>query len=232
MSRLVILITGSNRGIGLEFVRQYIEAGATVLATARHPEAAVELHEIQKTSPEHLHIFKLDVVDEKSLHEAVVKLEAFGRPIDVLINNAGIPGHFDGWKDVKAGEIEDVFRVNCIGPFLVTRALLPHMKRPGKIIYITSLMGSIEDNRSGGSYPYRISKAALNMLGHNFATDFKGEGILTALIHPGWVKTRMGGFDAPTEPAESVRGMRGVIDRLHERESGGFFNFDGRRLPW
>ncbi len=228
-----VMITGANRGIGLEFVRQYFEKGWEIYATARQPEKAEELHELQSQDPDRLNIMKLDI----SVPEAV---EAMGRTLervigslDLLINNAGTYGSKASFEELTAGDIREVFETNCLGSFRVTRRLMDLLKAgEGKIVFITSLMGSIDDNRSGGAYPYRISKAALNMLGKTISEDYKHEGIYSLLLHPGWVKTRMGGENAKITTRESVTGMCEVIENLDEKMSGEFYAYDGEKRPW
>lgn len=210
-----VLVTGANRGIGLEFVRQYLAMGADVYAATRRTADMPRLSD-------QCHIIECDITDPPDI----------STPIDILINNAGEMGARDDFENLKPEDVEHTFQVNCLGALKMTQKVLPSMMAGSKIIFITSLMGSIADNTSGGSYPYRISKAALNMLGRSLAIDLRHRGISTAILHPGWVQTRMGGSGAIITPSESVTGMRKVIDLLDEKTSGGFYNYDGRPLPW
>jgi len=226
-----VMITGASRGIGLEFVRQLINAGAKVIAAARHPEKSPHLLQLSQDHPQSLSTVVLDVADETSIHAACESLSGMG--IDLLINNAGV--FFDRretFDNIGADKILDTFRVNVIGPLLVSQAMLPFLRRSNSptIVNITSLMGSIADNTSGGSYGYRISKAALNMLAKTMSVDLKDLTVLN--LHPGWVKTEMGGGQAPLSPEESVKGMISVIEHSSREKSGTFADYAGRDLPW
>lgn len=227
-----VLITGANRGIGLEFVRQYVEDGWTVMATARNPGGAEDLRALARRHGDPVRVLEMDVASEESVTRAQQGLR--GEQIDLLINNAGVMGGGGSIHKVGPDEVRRVLETNLLGPYRVTRALLPCVQRGRgrKIVFITSLMGSMGDGPSGGSYPYRLSKAALNMLGANLAAELRGRGIISVLLHPGWVMTRMGGPSAPTSVEESVRGMRAVISRLAPEDSGKFFHAQGHELPW
>ena len=214
-----VIITGANRGIGLEFVRQYKEAGWDVRVTAR--ETGAELAELE-VPVERLDMRDLDAV------------ERFGKSIeivDLLIANAGLYGPRDV-RDAEAGrDWGETFTVNTIAPFLLAQTLVPAAKAAGgKLIAISTRMGSIEDNTSGGVIAYRSSKSALNSAWRSLALD--NPGVVCAVLHPGWVQTRMGGASAPLEPEESVAGMRKVIEGLGPAQSGGFFAYDGTAVPW
>lgn len=223
------LITGANRGIGLALAQQYAADGWQVIATCRHPEAATALAAIAGD----VRVESLDVSD----FAAVARLpERLGpQPIDLLVNNAGVYGPekvtFD---DVDEDAWLEVLRVNTMAPLKVSAALCEHVFRSnGKtIVAMTSLMGSIGDNSSGGAYIYRSSKAALNAVMRSLAIDLRDRGITVALLHPGWVRTEMGGPNAPLAVDESARALRRVIAKLTLDDSGRFFNYDGRQLPW
>lgn len=220
------LVTGANRGIGLEFVRQYAGAGWHVIATCRKPDAAAELKAVAGT----VEIHRLDVTDAGQVAALAQALE--GRAIDLLINNAGIMGHGSiGRIDYAAWE--EVLRVNTLAPVRIVEALLPNVAASERrqIVALTSRMGSIAES-GGGYYAYRSSKAALNAAMHALAADLKGQRITVALFHPGWVKTDMGGPGALVAPRDSVAGMRAVIERLRPADSGRFFNYDGSEIPW
>ncbi len=228
-----VMITGANRGIGLEFVQQYFEDGWEIYATARQPEEAQKLHELQSKDPDRLKILKLDISNPEAVEAMGRTLERVTSSLDLLINNAGTYGSKAPFGELTAAEIREVFETNCLGSFRVTRRVLDLIKAgEGKIVFITSLMGSIDDNRSGGAYPYRISKAALNMLGKTISEDYKNQGIYSLLLHPGWVKTRMGGENAKITTEKSVSGMRDVIEKLDEEMSGEFYAYDGEKRPW
>jgi NAD(P)-dependent dehydrogenase (short-subunit alcohol dehydrogenase family) len=227
-----ILITGANRGIGLEFVRQYADAGATVHACARKPAEATALAEIAANSNGRVQVHALDVADFDAIDALARTLRDV--PIDLLINNAGIYGppsqtatdfDADGWLTT--------FRVNTLAPMRMVQAFLPHLKAgDGKTVAtITSQMGSITNN-AGGYYAYRSAKAALNSAMRGLSVDLKGDDLFLVVMHPGWVKTDMGGAAAPLKPEDSVRDMRGVIARLDAGDNGRFFNHDGSELPW
>ncbi|MDH5556096.1 MAG: SDR family oxidoreductase [Alphaproteobacteria bacterium] len=218
-----VLITGASRGIGGEFARQYAADGWRVIATCRNPDSydgAGEVH-------------ALDVADADSVG-ALGKAMA-GEKIDLLINNAGIYGprnlpfdalDYDAW--------EQVLRINLMGPMRVAAALAgPVMSsQKKKMVFISSKVGSISDNTSGGSYIYRSSKTALNIAVKSLSLDISEKGVICLLLHPGWVQTDMGGASAPIDMTTSVSGMRAVIERAGAAESGRFFNYDGTSLPW
>lgn len=213
-----VIITGANRGIGLEFVRQYREAGWDVIGTVR--ETSRELEDTGAL------VISLDMRDLEAV-------ERFGRNIkqlDLLIANAGTYGPRDV-PDAEAGaEWSETFVTNTIAPFLLAKCLLP-ATAGGKLIAISTRMGSIEDNTSGGFIAYRSSKSALNSAWRSLAMDNRGK-VTCAVLHPGWVQTRMGGSSAPLDPEESVSGMRRVIDGLRPDQAGGFFSYDGTVVPW
>ena len=222
------LITGAGRGLGLEFSRQFAEDGWTVLAGVREPERADELRRIDgDVSP-----VPLDVADPASV--AILGERLSGIPIDLLINNAGIYGpremslgafDFDAWRDV--------FEVNTLAPMRVAEAFIEHLRagQGRRIVTVSSKMGSIEDG-SGGSYIYRSSKAAVNAAMKNLAMDLQGEGFTIVVVHPGWVRTDMGGPAAAIDAVESVTGLKKVIDGLTPSDTGRFFNYDGTPIPW
>lgn len=213
-----VLITGANRGLGLEFARQYSGDGWTVTATVR--EASPELDELGVKVEE---VDMLDPDDVASLGEGIGEL-------DLLIANAGTYGPKAVLDADDADDWADTFVVNTIAPYLLAQSLLPAVKASGgKLIAISTRMGSIADNSSGGFIAYRTSKAALNMAWRNLAVD---SGATCALLHPGWVQTRMGGASAPITPEESVSGMRQVIEQLRPEQSGGFFDYTGAPVPW
>lgn len=221
-----VLVTGANRGLGLELARQYAAAGWQVIGTARSPESATDLKALG------VRVLQLDVTDEASV--AALARELDETPLDLLINNAGVMDRNGSLGDADMADIARVIDVNALGPMRVTRALLPALRRGSgrQVVSITSGLGSIEGNTSGGFYGYRESKAALNMFTRSLAADLKPEGFTCIVISPGWVQTDMGGPSATLTPAESVRGMRAVFDRLTPADSGRFYNHDGTTLPW
>lgn len=220
------IVTGANRGIGLEFVRRLTERGDAVVATARRPQEAEALRATGAR------VEALDVGDGASVARFAAALGDLR--VDVLVNNAGAMERPGDIGAIDYAAMQRQFDVNALGPLRVSEALLPALRRaPSAVIAnVTSRMGSIEDNTSGGSYSYRTSKTALNMINRSLSHDLAGDGIACLVLHPGWVRTDMGGGNAPLTVEESVEGLVRVIDGAGMRESGRFFNFDGEELPW
>lgn len=214
-----VLITGANRGLGLEFVRQYQAEGWDVIATARQSSPELEGLNVD--------VRPLDMTDV----DAVRGFDPGVARLDLLIANAGTYGPRDAKTSDEAREWLDTFTVNTVAPYLLAKAVLAQVRAAGgKLIAVSTRMGSIGDNSSGGFLAYRSSKTALNMAWRTLAL---AERDLTAVVlHPGWVQTRMGGANAPVTPEESIAGMRRVIERLTPRESGEFFDYRGERVPW
>jgi NAD(P)-dependent dehydrogenase (short-subunit alcohol dehydrogenase family) len=233
-----VLITGSNRGLGLEFTRQYCAAGWQVLAACRDPDSAPELA-VLAAQYRALERQRLDVSDFDAIDRLAKSLA--GRPIDVLLNNAGVFGpRATADKDLRQtfGAMDykvwsEVLRVNLMAPMKMSEALIDNVAASAqkKIIAVSSVEGSIERSR-GGIYAYRTSKAALNMLMRSLGRDLAGRGIVTAAFCPGWIRTRMGGADAPLDAPPSIAGVRRVIDRLTPELSGRFWLWSGENLPW
>jgi NAD(P)-dependent dehydrogenase (short-subunit alcohol dehydrogenase family) len=215
-----VLITGANRGIGLEFARQYAADGWEVIATAR--QASPELERLG------VRIELLDVGDFAAVEGFPDRI---GAPLDLFIANAGVSGPQRIDSAEAAAEWQRVHAVNAVAPTLLAERLAPRMAAGGKMAAVTSRMGSVADG-SGGYLAYRSSKAALNAAWHNLALDLAPLGIAMILFHPGWVKTDMGGPNAQVEPAESVAGMRRVIEELRPAQSGGFVDYRGDPIPW
>ncbi|MCO5165209.1 MAG: SDR family oxidoreductase [Planctomycetes bacterium] len=226
------LITGANRGLGLEFVRQYAEAGWRVLACCRDPRAATDLAALAGASGGRVTVHALDV--EEPARIETLGRELAGEAIDLLLNNAGIYVREGRFGELDLAAWERSFRVNTLAPVRMAEVFLEQVARSERrqVVNVTSLMGSIGDNQSGGSYAYRSSKAALNMATACMALDLRPRRITCLLVHPGWVKTDMGGAQAPLEAPESVRGMRQVIDRATLEDTGKFFDYEGDVLPW
>jgi NAD(P)-dependent dehydrogenase (short-subunit alcohol dehydrogenase family) len=223
-----VLVTGANRGIGLEFVRQYAAEGWRVHAACRDPASASALKAIKGD----VRVHRLNVIDEGQI-DALAKALA-GEPIDILINNAGIIGPDDSFGQTDADGWMETLRVNAIAPVRIAERLVGNLERGQRklIVNITSRMGSIADNSSGESYAYRTSKAALNMAAKSMSIDLKGRGIAVVVFHPGWVKTDMGGKNATVPAADSVAGMMAKIAALTAADSGGFFGHTGQPIPW
>jgi NAD(P)-dependent dehydrogenase (short-subunit alcohol dehydrogenase family) len=229
----VVLITGANRGLGLEFARQYLADGWQIFAACRNPAAADKLQRLAKGSSGKLTIVPMDVTNSESTRQAAEQLD--GAAIDVLVNSAGAtgvsgqrPGHVDyeSWARV--------LDVNTMGPLRVLESFIDHIARSERrlVVTITSGMGSIGDNTSGGSIAYRSSKAAVNMVMRSAAIDLASRRVTCVVVNPGWVKTDMGGPNATLTPQESVTAMRRLIATLGPDHSGRFYHYDGSEYPW
>ena len=227
-----VLITGANRGLGFEFASQYAADGWRVFAACRDPAAASELQRLAQNK-NMLSIVALDVTDGESVRVAARQHKDVA--IDVLINSAGIAGasgqttgnvDYDSWAHV--------LEVNTMGPLRVLESFIEHIARSERrlVVTITSGMGSLADNTTGGFIPYRSSKAAVNMVMRSAAIDLAPRRINCVLVNPGWVRTDMGGPKAPLLPHESVTAMRRLINTLGPKQSGKFYNYDGREYPW
>ena len=228
-----VLVTSASRGIGLEFVRQYAEDGWQVFAACRDPGSAARLDPVSKSAKGNVQILRMDVTDAEGIRAAARQVGE--QPIDVLINSAGIMGgggqrlgdmDYESWKEV--------LDINTLGPIRVTEAFFEHLRRSQRktVVTITSGMGSLADNTSGGWIAYRSSKTAVNMVMRSVAIDLKSRGIICVVLNPGWVKTDMGGANANITPQKSVSNMRRVIEKLTAADSGKFFHHDGSEYPW
>ena len=217
------LVTGANRGIGLEYCRQLKERGDNVIAVCR--SASDELKNLGISVET-----DVDITSDESVADLVKRLD--GKSIDVLINNAGILERVS-LPQLDTNSIRRQFEVNALGPLRLTQALLPNLKLGSKVIMMTSRMGSIEDNTSGNSYGYRMSKVALSMAGKSLSVDLKSQGIAVGILHPGLVKTRMTGFtDSGITPEQAVKGLLARIDELNLENTGTFWHSNGEILPW
>lgn len=215
------LVTGTNRGIGYELCRQLEASGKTVIAVCRSSSPELDALNVQVEK-------NIDISSEKSVTDLAKRLQ--GKTIDVLINNAGI-AQVSALGNLDFESIQRQFEVNAIGALRVTQALLPNLKAGSKVAIITSRMGSIEDNSSGGYYGYRMSKAAVSMAGKCLSIDLKPQQIAVAILHPGMVSTDMTGHSG-ISPAESVRGLLARIEQLSLENSGTFWHAQGEKLPW
>ena len=228
------LITGANRGLGLEFARQLSAQDWRVFACCRNPQHADNLNALAHASNGKVSVHTLAVDDTAQIQQLAKQLQ--GQPIDLLINNAGIysGGVSERFGQVSIADWMHVFQVNTIAPLKMAEAFAAHVAQSQlKIIAtVTSKMGSIADNTSGGVYIYRSTKAALNMVMKSLAQDVESAGIKVALLHPGWVKTDMGGPNALITPAQSVAGMLKIILNLSQQDSGRFFAYDGTEIEW
>lgn len=228
-----IVVTGASRGIGLELVKQYAREGHGVVACCREPAAARALKAVSDQSDGRVSIHEVDVTD--LAHVQRLAHDLAGQTIDVLINNAGIyPTKSETFGSVDAEAWMHTFRVNTIAPLRVAEVLVEHVARSQRkvIANVSSLMGSLGDNTSGGSYAYRSSKAALNMVTVSMSKDLASRGVTCVCLHPGWVKTDMGGPGALVEVVDSARGLKKVIDGLTTKDSGKFLDWEGDVLPW
>jgi NAD(P)-dependent dehydrogenase (short-subunit alcohol dehydrogenase family) len=228
-----VLITSASRGLGLEFTAQYVADNWHVYAACRHPDSAAKLQRLAQDHESRIDILAMDVTNASSIERATVSVQ--NAAIDVLINSAGIIGE----PNQKAGKVDypawaHVLDVNTMGPLRVTEAFVDHIARSQRrlVVTISSGMGSLADNTSGGSIPYRSSKAAVNMVMRSAAIDLAPRGINCVLINPGWVQTDMGGRSATLTPRQSVTAMRLLIEGLGANDSGKFYNYDGREYAW
>jgi NAD(P)-dependent dehydrogenase (short-subunit alcohol dehydrogenase family) len=224
-----VLITGANRGLGLELARQYAADGWRVIATARSPDtpALRELAAANSLITTHA----LDVTDFAAIDRLAAELS--GTSVDVLLNVAGVMGS-KRFGAIDYAEWSRVLTVNVLAPMKMVEAFVEHVASSGqkKIVTLTSVMGSIGDNTSGGYYAYRSSKAAANAVMKSMAVDLSARGIIAVPIHPGWVRTDMGGPNATVDAVDSVAGMRKVIASLTPADTGRFLQFQGKELPW
>lgn len=229
-----VLVTGSDRGLGLEWVRQYTHDGWRVYATCRFPEQAESLQALAADNS-NVSVHRLDVTHPDEVRAMAARLG--DTPLDVLINNAGI--YRERWGRDLLGEIDygdwqDTFAVNTLGAARMCEVLIENLARGERpvIVAISSHMGSIAEIGTPNDYAYRSSKAALNAVMKGLSLEVAGRGVGVLLFHPGWVRTRMGGEDAPLSPADSVAAMRRMVAQFMPHQSGHFYNYDGREIPW
>jgi len=223
-----VLIAGSG-----EFARQYAAGGWQVYAACRDPASASELRQLAEDGGGKLRILEMDVTEARSVKAAAAELD--GQAIDLLLNNSGIIGpHGQTIGNIDYDAWAEVLEVNTMGPMRVSEAFVDNVARSDRklIVTLTSGMGSLADNTSGGSIAYRSSKAAVNMVMRSLAIDLTSRGISCVVVNPGWVQTEMGGANATLTPLESVTALRGLIETLGSAQSGKFFNYDGREYAW
>ena len=217
-----VVITGANRGIGLEMCRQFAARGEAVIAVCRSSSPALDALGVRVE-------VGVDVTDLASVQALAQRVE--GASISLLVNNAGVL--FRGGLDaLDEEEIRLQFEVNSMGPLRVTSALRGSLARGGKVAIVTSRMGSIEDNDSGGSYGYRMSKAAVNAVGKSLSIDLRGEEISVVLLHPGWVRTEMTRGSGLIDASEAAQGLIRRMDTVTLEQSGSFWHQNGEALPW
>jgi len=217
-----VVITGANRGIGLELARQYKQRGDDVVAACRKLSDELAKLEVEVVEG-------VDVADAAAVGQLASRLE--GRTVDVLVNGAGILSD-ESLGDLDFDRIRAQFEVNSLGPLRVTAALRGNLGQGSKVAIITSRMGSIEDNTSGGRYGYRMSKAAVNMAGRSLANDLKDDGVAVAILHPGFVRTEMTGHQGLIDPPESAAGLIARIDEVTLETTGTFWHTNGEVIPW
>jgi len=227
------LITGANRGIGLEHARRYASRGVKVFATARNVAEADDLKALAEEYAGAVTILPYDALDLGA--PAALKAALSDTPLDLMLANAGvIGGRAQSFGAVDVEDVLETFRANALAPLKLAEALADNVARSERRVmaFQSSLMGSIDDNGSGGYYAYRLSKVSLNMIARGVARDLGGRGVLSVALHPGFVRTRMGGPGARISVEQCVEGQQKILDNLTKAQSGRFYNYDGRELPW
>ncbi|MCL6713105.1 SDR family oxidoreductase [Pseudomonas sp. R2.Fl] len=234
MDRRHCLVTGANRGLGLEFVRQLLARGDHVIAACRQPGKANALNLLAGEHPGRLQVLPLDLAEPRT-HGALaneIALVTDEQPLDLLINNAGVLRGGERFGQVQAADLEASFRTNAAGPFLLTQALAPQLADGATVANISSEVGSIALRQEFRTPSYAMGKAAQNMATSLLAQALAARGIKVVALHPGWVRTDMGGAQAALSTQESVAGLLHVIHQLSSGQSGGFFDWQGQPLPW
>ncbi|XP_066997632.2 C-signal [Anabrus simplex] len=244
-----VLITGCNRGIGLglvKFLVKHKDSPKLLLATCRDPDKAEALQQIAQAN-KNVHILQLDLKKIDTYGTFAKKVDEIlqNEGLNVLVNNAGVTTKFTRINLVKVGDMEENFMVNAVAPLMLSKACLPFLKKAAEInsgesmgvkraaiINMSSVLGSMEKNTQGGFYPYRASKAAINAISRSLSVDLKKDGILAISLHPGWVKTDMGGPNAPLTVEQSVSSIINTLLSLSESDNGCFLQYDGEKLPW
>ena len=237
MSTTYALVTGANRGLGLEFVRQLLGQGRRVVATCRQPGRATALNALAGEHPGRLRVLPLDVADARSRDEMVRELPLLAGDdapvrIDLLLNNAGVLHSGERFGNVSAVNLDDSLRTNAIGPYLLVQALAPLLADGARIANLSSQLGSIGGAARFGTLSYAMSKAAQNMATVQLAHALAPRGIVVVALHPGWVQTEMGGAGAQVTPEDSARGLLEVIAGLGDGDTGHFLDWQGNTLPW
>ncbi len=227
-----VLVTGANRGLGLEFVRQLLARGERVVATCRQPGRALGLTRLAGEHPGHLHVLPLQLPDGRSIAELVREIETLDLRIGLLVNNAGMLVAGERFGAIEAKSLGDSFAANAQGPFLLTQALAPRLSEHAKVVNLSSRLGSIAATDSLYSPSYAISKAALNMAVKLLSIALGERGAIVVAISPGWVSTEMGGANAPQAPHDSVAAMLATIARLQASDNGCFIGHDGAAIAW
>ncbi|MCH1522961.1 MAG: SDR family oxidoreductase [Arenicellales bacterium] len=227
-----VFITGTTRGIGLELTRQFLDTGNPVFAAARNTKSDA-LQSLKAAHGDQLQLLTLDVTDNTQIARAAATLT--GQPLSLLINNAGLyRSRSDDVDSLSHETWLQEFHVNAIAPFMVTRALRGNLAAAENalVAMISSKMGSMADNTSGGAYSYRSSKAALNAVTVSLSSDLAEDGTRAVALHPGWVRTDMGGDSAPVDAPASASGLRKVMLGIDDAQNGHFFDYSGASIPW
>jgi NAD(P)-dependent dehydrogenase (short-subunit alcohol dehydrogenase family) len=229
-----ILVTGANRGLGLEFTRQLLARGDRVLATCRHPGKALALTGLAAAHPGHLHVLPLDLDKERSIAELARETGALTDALDVLINNAGVLVSGERYGVIAAKALVDSFVSNVIGPLLLTQVLSPLLEKAknAKVMNLSSRLGSLAASSGFGTPSYAISKAALNMATHQLAAALAPRGVSVFCVSPGWVRTDMGGASAPVAAHDAVASLLKVLDAVTVADAGRFIDVGGATIPW
>ncbi len=227
-----VLVTGANRGLGLEFVRQLLGRGERVIAACRHPGRAIELTRLAGEHPGHLTVLPLALPDARSMAELVREIDALDVRIGLLINNAGMLVSGERFGSIEAKSLHDSFAANAQGPLLLTQALAARLADHAKVINLSSGLASIAGADSLHSPSYSISKAALNMASKLLSIALADRGIVVIALSPGWVQTDMGGVGATLTPAQSITAMLRVIDGLQISDTGAFLAHSGKPIAW
>ena len=235
-----IFITGANRGLGLGLVKLYAKNGWDVIASCRNPENSIELKDVANKKNNNIRVYNLDVEDLNSIESLSKELKNI--PIDVLLNVAGYygkkivsePGGLQQFGDTDYDDWLRIVKINIFGPMKICESFIQNIElgKQKKIITLSSIIGSIGGNDQGMMYAYRVSKAGVNAIMRSMALDLSNRGIIAIPLHPGWVRTDMGGPDADIDTETSVKGMKNVIDNLKKEDSGRYMVYDGTELPW
>lgn len=237
MSTTYALVTGANRGLGLEFVRQLLGQGRRVVATCRQPGRATALNALAGEHPGRLRVLPLDVAEARSRDEMVRELPLLAGDdapvrIDLLLNNAGVLHSGERFGNVSAANLDDSLRTNAVGPYLLVQSLAPLLADGARVANLSSQLGSIGGAARFGTLSYAMSKAAQNMATVQLAHALAPRGIVVVALHPGWVQTEMGGAGAQVTPEDSARGLLEVIAGLGDGDTGHFLDWQGNTLPW
>ena len=226
------LVSGANRGLGLEMTRQLLARGDRVVAACRHPGRALDLTRLAAQHPGRLHVIPLDLMDTRSIDELVRETNALDLRFDLVVNNAGMLVEGERFGEIEGKSLRDSFAVNAEGAFLLTQALASRLADGAKVINLSSTLGSIARTDSLYSPSYAMSKAALNMATRLLAIALREQGVIVVAVSPGWVRTGMGGAGAPLKPEASVASMLRVIDHLKPSDSGRFLAQTGETIAW